>query len=70
MEIKMEKCAGCHEEWFDLGVKDAMCQTCQRSTKYQASNNMYPGPNPPAYLPALTQVEEMLIAPVHAMLQV
>src|SRR5438552_3984019 len=31
---------------------------------------MYPGPDPPTHLPKLTQIEEMLIAPVHALLQV
>jgi ATP-dependent DNA helicase PIF1 len=70
LNIKMEKCNGCHEEWFDLGVKNGLCKVCQKSDKYQASNNMDPGPNPPAHLPKLTQIEEMIIAPVHALLQV
>jgi len=70
MNIRMEKCNGCHEEWFDLGVKNGLCKVCQKGEKYQASNNMYPGPDPPAHLPKLTQIEEMLIAPVHALLQV
>src|SRR6266487_1807910 len=70
MDIKLEKCTGCHEEWFDLGVMDGSCKICQKSDKYQVSNNMYPGPDPPAHLPQLTQIEEMLIAPVHALLQV
>ena len=60
----------CHEEWFDLGVTNGRCKTCAKSTKLQASNNMYPGPDPdPATLPPLTQMEEMLILPVHALVQ-
>ena len=75
MEIKLEVCSLCHEEWFDLKVVDGICYKCKHtvkhSTKYQPSNNMYPGPGPSPNddLPALTQMEEMLIAPVHALVQ-
>jgi hypothetical protein len=75
MEIKLEVCSLCHEEWFDLKVVDGVCSKCKdttkNSTKYQPSNNMYPGPGPSPDdgLPVLTQMEEMLIAPVHALVQ-
>lgn len=68
--ITMESCNFCHEEWFDLNVTNGKCKKCTRSNKWQASNNMYPGPDPdPAILPPLTQMEEMLISPVHALVQ-
>jgi hypothetical protein len=71
MEIKMDFCTFCHEEWFDLNVLDGACSKCHgsKSTKYRPSNNMYPGPRPqPADdLPELTQIEEMCIAPLHAL---
>jgi len=43
MNISMESCNLCHEEWFDLGVEDGVCQNCGKSLKFQPSNNMYPG---------------------------
>ncbi|KZP11897.1 hypothetical protein FIBSPDRAFT_684348, partial [Athelia psychrophila] len=61
-------CDHCHEEWFDLKVKDGKCQKCRANNKFQPSNNMYPGAAPD--LPHLTQMEEMLISPVHALVQV
>jgi hypothetical protein len=39
-----------------------------KSSKWQPSNNMYPGPGA-NHLPELTQMEEMLISPVHALIQ-
>jgi hypothetical protein len=73
MEIKLEVCLLCHEEWFDLKMVNGVCYKCKHtaknSTKYQPSNNMYPGPSPDDDLPALTQMEEMPIAPVHALVQ-
>jgi hypothetical protein len=67
MAIKREKCGKCMENWFDLDVKQGVCAKCRKNCKYQDSNQMYPGLSPD--LPTLTQMEEMLIAPVHALVQ-
>ena len=68
MAIAMESCSLCHEEWFDLEVEDGACKNCRKSPKFQPSNNMYPG-NGASHLPELSQMEEMLISPVHALVQ-
>jgi len=68
MGIAMESCSLCHEEWFDLGVEDGVCKNCRKNSKFQPSNNMYPGDGA-SHLPELTQMEEMLISPVHALVQ-
>jgi hypothetical protein len=64
----VESCELCHEEWFDLKVQDRACEQCRKSSKWQSSNNMYPGPGA-GHLPELTQMEEMLISPVQALIQ-
>ncbi|KAJ3900564.1 hypothetical protein F5879DRAFT_763518, partial [Lentinula edodes] len=67
--IHMELCTHCHERWFDLNVdQSGKCSKYQLNAKYKPSNNMYPGV--PPELPQLIQMEEMLISPVHALLQV
>ncbi|KAJ6631834.1 hypothetical protein B0H10DRAFT_2250268 [Mycena sp. CBHHK59/15] len=68
MKVTMGSCTGCHEQWFDLDVQQGKCKKCRhkkKETKYQDSNGMDPGPSPE--LPPLTQMEEMLISPVHAL---
>ncbi|KAJ7251959.1 hypothetical protein C8J57DRAFT_1137940, partial [Mycena rebaudengoi] len=65
MKIEMQSCNACNERWFDLDVKDGKCDKCRKKSKFQASNQMDPGPVPD--LPALTQIEEMIISPVHAL---
>ncbi|KAJ7161630.1 hypothetical protein C8R46DRAFT_839640, partial [Mycena filopes] len=65
-------CTACHERWFDLEVKDGKCEKCRKSgrtrTKFQDVNDMNPGAIPgPDVLPPLTQIEEMIISPVHAL---
>jgi len=73
--IKLESCDGCEREWFDLDVRqtasgDNLCGDCRKpSALFHKNNNMYPGPGCPD-LPSLTQMEEMLISPVHALIQV
>ncbi|KAJ6620451.1 hypothetical protein B0H10DRAFT_1946006 [Mycena sp. CBHHK59/15] len=71
MEIKLETCGACHERWFDLDVQDGKCLKCRKGkncTKFQASNAMDPGPIPMLEdLPPLTQMEEMIISAVHAL---
>ncbi|KAF8156289.1 hypothetical protein K438DRAFT_1415033, partial [Mycena galopus ATCC 62051] len=70
MEITLETCVLCHEKWFDLGVNaTGKCRKCSRSGKFSAENVMDPGSVPP-HLPTLTQMEEILISPVHALTQV
>ncbi|KAJ7879868.1 hypothetical protein B0H13DRAFT_1892031 [Mycena leptocephala] len=68
MEITLEECQGCDERWFDLNVKNGNCDKCRargaKRDKFQASNAMNPGPD---ILPPLTQMEEMIISPVHAL---
>jgi hypothetical protein len=68
MDIKMEQCNQCHEKWFDLNVQDGACAKCRKDNKYKPSNKMFPG-IPPPDLPELSQMEEMLISPVHALVQ-
>jgi hypothetical protein len=69
MNISLESCGSCHESWFDLNTVNGVCDKCRKSGKWQHSNKMYPGPGPPVHLPVLTQMEEMLISPVHALVQ-
>jgi hypothetical protein len=66
MNITMDLCDLCHEEWFDLKVENVVCENCRKGSKFQPSNNMYPGDGI-SHLPELTQMEEMLISPVHAL---
>ncbi len=70
LEIQMEECMACHERWFDLDVKNGQCSKCRscKNNKFTEENAMHPGDISPD-LPALTQMEEMLIAPVHALVQ-
>jgi hypothetical protein len=67
MAIKRELCVECHENWFDLDIRQGVCAKCRKNCKYKESNQMYPGLRPE--LPTLTQMEEMLIASVHALVQ-
>ena len=66
--IKMEKCSQCNTRWFDMQLKDDICHSCLLKDKggqtpyfFSADNEMDPGVVP-AHLPALTQIEEMVIA--------
>ena len=78
-DVKMETCLRCKERWFDMRLKDDICRRCYlrdtdpgtRGCKQVLSpflmsvnNEMDPG-DIPAHLPALTQVEEMVIARAH-----
>jgi hypothetical protein len=65
--IEIEIYIRCKARWFDMKLKDGICHTCALKDKgqtvhlFSAENNMDPG-IVPAYLPALTQIEEMVIA--------
>ena len=69
MGIQLELCNYCNEKWFDLKVEHGKCKKCHRNTKFQEANVMDPGLIP-EHLPELTQMEEMLIAPVHVLMQI
>lgn len=82
-KLQRETCSVCLEHWYDMKIKIqdsvATCARCRVRDKTQngqervalmsAANNMDPGPYP-AYLPALTQVKEMLIARAHVAIQI
>jgi hypothetical protein len=69
--IKIETCIQYKETWFLMDLKDNICHDCIRRDKgnktpflISRENNIDPG-ELPAYLPELTQVEEMIIALCH-----
>ena len=72
-EMKMDICRICKEEWFDMEVENGICSRCcslkKHPQKFHKDNAMDPSDNTPSYLPKLTQMEEILISPVHAMVQ-
>lgn len=71
----METCRRCKECWFLMDLKDNVCHDCARRDKgkmpflMSRENDMDPG-ELPAYLPELTQVEEMIIARCHVQMMV
>lgn len=68
MAIQLDECSHCNEKWFDMKMKNGKCSKCAKTNKWTAENNMDPGLAP--NLPVLTEMEEILISPVHAMTQV
>ncbi|KJZ70268.1 hypothetical protein HIM_10349 [Hirsutella minnesotensis 3608] len=75
---RMEHCTRCQETWFDMGLKNGICKRCIARDKnkkedepwfFSAQNQLDFG-SIPAFLPQLTKVEEMLIAPVHVFVNV
>ncbi|PWI63922.1 hypothetical protein PCL_03007 [Purpureocillium lilacinum] len=75
---RMEHCTRCQETWFDMGLKNGVCKRCIAKDKnkkedepwfFSAENQLDFG-STPAFLPQLTKVEEMLIAPVHVFVNV
>ena len=72
----METCLRCKERWFAMDLKGDVCHACllrDRGNRIpflmSADNEMDPG-ELPAYLPELTQVEEMTIARSHVQMMV
>jgi uncharacterized protein DUF6570 len=78
-ELDKHQMEYCGEKWFDMKLKvhkrwpEAICHKCWTKDQkiqdgddffFSAGNNMDPGAVPP-YLPALSQVEEMVIARAH-----
>ncbi|KAK7014506.1 hypothetical protein R3P38DRAFT_2393525, partial [Favolaschia claudopus] len=80
MDITMETCGSCNEKWFDLAVNAVgRCRKCAGADprKYTIDNMMDPGDVRPDLPPrqflfatTVTQMEEILISPVHALTQV
>lgn len=69
---EMQYCNRCKERWFDVwSDNDGVCQRCHARDRnangvflMSLENCMDPG-DVPSFLPSLTDIEEMLIAPVH-----
>ena len=75
-QVNMASCSRCKERWFALDLKDGICHACFLRDKgnktpflMSSENEMDPG-EVPAYLPELTQVEEMIIARSHVQMMV
>src|ERR1700712_69790 len=75
-EVKMETCSRCKESWFAMDLRETVCHRCflrdnrgQTPWLMSEENNMVPG-EVPAYLPELTQIEEMIIARSHVQMMV
>jgi ATP-dependent DNA helicase PIF1 len=75
-QVQMETCRRCKERWFKMDLKLGVCHACFLRDKankmpflMSAENEMDPG-ELPAHLPALTQVEEMIIACSHVQMMV
>jgi hypothetical protein len=70
----MDMCLRCREGWFNMKLKEGVCERCLRNDRdreiqlFGFNNNMDPGDMPD--LPVLTQIEEMLIARVHVFVEV
>lgn len=67
---QMHYCERCKELWFDIKLSDGVCNRCHQKDHgqspylYSHDNRMDPG-DIPSDLPALTSIEELLIAPIH-----
>ena len=72
---RMETCSHCRERWLNMKIEDDVCARCRKVDKDQevwlfgSANAMQPDIMP-STLPALTQVEEMLISRVHVFIEV
>ena len=79
-EDMMEYCPRCHERWFGMSLHaaDGICNRCHTRDKniaegqpfLMSAENHTLVPEPPAFLPALTDVEEILIARIKVAIQV
>jgi hypothetical protein len=75
-QVKIETCSRYKARWFAIDLKDQVCHACflrdkGRKTPFLMSteNRIDPG-ELPAYLPTLTQVEEIIIARSHVQIMV
>ena len=74
--VQMDTCDRCNERWFCMLLRQGICHRCTLRDKNNLTpflmtvgNNMDPG-QIPGHLPALTQVEEMVIARSHIQMMV
>jgi hypothetical protein len=74
--VKMEYCLRCREWWFSMGLRNETCDTCflrdkgSQSPFLMSTDNEMDLGEIPAYLPVLTQIEEMIIARSHVQMLV
>jgi hypothetical protein len=80
-KVQMEECFNCGERWFDMNVnEDAICARCRQENnqnRFTKLNNLDPGPtiqelareNGLPIPEPLSQVEQVLLMPVHVMIQ-
>ncbi|TFK89922.1 hypothetical protein K466DRAFT_464337, partial [Polyporus arcularius HHB13444] len=73
--LTLQSCSVCHEQGFDLNVRDSQCSRCRTDKgdpvkKFSPENNAVPDPTRPACLQNLTEMEEMLISRILPMMQV
>lgn len=79
-KINIETCNTCNRRWFKLDVFNSECSDCLEDRRKNSTNegfvplfsrfnNLDPGPMPPE-LPALTPIEEMLLARVYIFMEV
>ncbi len=67
-KVKIETCIWCQVHWFSIDLKDRICHACFLRNKGNKSLFLMSVENEIdlgmilAYLPKLTQVEEMIIA--------
>ena len=74
----MEYCSRCHEKWFGMSLREGICTRCINRDKdrqdgqpfLMSRENHSLVPEAPTHLPALTDVEEILIARIKVAIQV
>jgi hypothetical protein len=79
-EVILTHCTRCKETWFNNNVVAGICKKCRTSRDkakkddepflMSIENSMDPGRAAPPHLPKLTEVEELLIARVHVIVEV
>jgi hypothetical protein len=65
---QMYYCQQCKELWFNIKLTDGLCQRCfndkaNQPPLYSFENHMDPGELPD--LPTLTDIEQLMVAPIH-----
>ncbi|KAF6749533.1 hypothetical protein DFP72DRAFT_743886, partial [Ephemerocybe angulata] len=73
--IKLECCAACHEEGFEMKLIEGQCSSCRNDKcdpvkKWSTQNSTQPALEVPACLKGLTDIEEMLISRIKTYMQV
>jgi hypothetical protein len=75
-KVKMETCIRCKGRWFSMDLKDKICHACFLRDKGNKTPFLMSADNEIdlgellAYLPELTQIEEMIIAWSHVQMLV